>query len=307
MTGRTPTLVDPNGYITPMEIHDGLAYLHIRLPTDSEWKSMPRISFTTDAEWKPKRLDATIPDDWYERQDRFNLYLRDSQFTEDGQLKESVLHAEAPDDMPERDDKEASRVDRDTIRCYLHNQIRHDIDDIFVYNVVGRDIYEHRLTASERREVDQLRSPELRHVHDAHTRPRRSTAKYSSPSGPLPSRQPHRSGGQSSRQPKNSTTKATETRDPPPIQTTDEFVDDLQAPTDMPDDYEGYNNPAKKVDASHPSVSGEPRYKGLLGPGLKGDFGPRMIKPSKINYDLYVRHFPGFPLDAIKRTFLATT
>ena len=232
VTGRTPTLVDANGYIAPMEIRDGLAYLPIRLPTDSEWKSMPRISFTTDAEWKPKRLDASIPDDWYERQDRFNLYLRDSQFTEDGQLKESVLHAEAPDDMPERDDKEASRVDRDTIRCYLHNQIRHDIDDIFVYNVVNRDVYEHRLTASERREVDQLRSSRLRHVHDANTRPRRSTAKYSTPSGPSPSRQPHRSGGQSSRQPKNSTTKATETRDPPPIQTTDESVDDLQAPTD---------------------------------------------------------------------------
>ena len=44
-----------------------------------------------------------------------------------------------------------------------------------------------------------------------------------------------------------------------------------------------------------------------MGPGLKGDFGPRMVKPSKINYDLCVRHFPGFSLEAIKRTFLATT
>ena len=52
---------------------------------------------------------------------------------------------------------------------------------------------------------------------------------------------------------------------------------------------------------------GSPRYKKLLGPGLKGDFSPRMIKPSKINYDLYVRHFPGFSLNAIKKTFMATT
>ena len=75
----------------------------------------------------------------------------------------------------------------------------------------------------------------------------------------------------------------------------------------LPEDKTGYNNKAKSIDEEHPAITGEPRYKGLMGPGLKGDFGPRLVKPSKINYDLYVRHFPGFPLDTIKKTFLATT
>ena len=75
----------------------------------------------------------------------------------------------------------------------------------------------------------------------------------------------------------------------------------------LPEDKTGYNNKAKSIDEEHPATTGEPRYKGLMGPGLKGDFGPRLVKPSKINYDLYVRHFPGFPLDTIKKTFLATT
>ena len=292
VTGHTPTLITPDGYITPMEIYDGLAYLQLRPPTDHEWETIPKITFTTDLKWKSKSLDASIPDDWYDRQDRFNVYLRDSQFTENGDLKESVVQDEQPDDMPERDDTEAARVDRETIRCYLHNRIQPELDDLFIYNTVGRTVHEHRLTRAERREV-----------HDALTRPRRSSAKYSTPSGPKPSQQPHRSGGQRSKSTSKRSKKGDrEQRDPPPTKTTDESVDDTRAPEDAPEDKASYNNPAKTVTDDHPSITGEPRYKGLMGPGLKGDFGPRMVKPSKINYDLYVRHFPGFSLEAINKS-----
>ena len=295
ITGRTPTLVTADGYITPMEIKEGLAYLHLRLPTDAEWESLPKITFTTDAPWRSKSLDAPIPPDWYDRQDRFSVYLRDSQFTENGDLKESVIQEPQVDGMPERAETEASRVDRDTIHSFLHNQVRDEVDTIFVYHAVGSRLYEHRLTETERREV-----------HDLSTRPRRSTAKYSSPSGPPPSQLPHRSGGQRSKS-KSKRSVEQENRDPPTTRTTDETVDDVRAPVDAPEDRTSYNNPAKSVTDDHPSLTGEPRYKGLMGPGLKGDFGPRMIAPSKINYDLYVRHFPGFSLNAIKKTFLATT
>ena len=73
VTGRTPTLITPEGYITPMEINDGLAYLHMRSPTDAEWHSLPRITFTPETNWTSTRFDAPIPDDWYDQQDRFNL------------------------------------------------------------------------------------------------------------------------------------------------------------------------------------------------------------------------------------------
>ena len=116
VTGKTPTLITPTGHITPMEIYDGLAYLHIRPPTDAEWLALPKLTFTTNIPWKSKSLDAPIPETWCEDQDRFSVYLRDSQFTEHGDLKESIVLDELPDEMPERDDTEASRVDHDTIR-----------------------------------------------------------------------------------------------------------------------------------------------------------------------------------------------
>ena len=136
VTGRTPALVTPDGYITPMEIYDGLAYLQLRPPTDHEWESIPKITFTTDLTWKSTSLDAPIPEDWYDRQDRFSVYLRDSQFTENGDLKESVIQEDQPDEMPERDDTEAARVDRETIRCYLHNRIQSREVDFQVRSVV---------------------------------------------------------------------------------------------------------------------------------------------------------------------------
>ena len=150
ITGRTPTLVSPDGYITPMEIKEGLAYLHMRAPTDTEWESLPKLTFTTDAPWKPKLLDAPIPSNWYDRQDRFNVYLRDSQFTEDGDLKESTILEPSNNELPEPHEPEPSRVDRETIRAFLHEQVRDEVDSIFVYNSVGSDLYEHRLTSHER-------------------------------------------------------------------------------------------------------------------------------------------------------------
>ena len=59
-----------------------------------------------------------------------------------------------------------------------------------------------------------------------------------------------------------------------------------------------YNNPAKQMGSDHPVGKGTQTYTGDA---------PRLIKPSKVNYDQQSRHFPGVSLEGIKRTFLATT
>ena len=188
VTGTTPTIITPDGYIVPLSIHQGLPYLRLRPPTDAEWSSLPKITFTTDNEWDPKCLDSNVPDDWYERTDDFSAYLRDSQFLEDGTMKESVIHDEQPNELPEPSDIESHYVDRSMIKSYLHQQIRDELDDVFVYNFVDNHTFEHRLTGSERREVLEILK-----------RPRRSTAKYS----PSPSQSPSRSGGRTSRKSKS--------------------------------------------------------------------------------------------------------
>ena len=59
-----------------------------------------------------------------------------------------------------------------------------------------------------------------------------------------------------------------------------------------------YNNPAKTMGEDHPAIAGKKTY------NVKA---PRVVKPTKENYDLYARHFPGTSLEAIQRTFQATT
>ena len=297
VTGQTPTFIDPNGYITPLSIEEGLAYVALRPPTDREWLDLPKINFTLDCPWDKRVLDAPIPDNWYERQDDFSSYQRDNIFNEDGDLKESIVQDPSNDDLPEQADNAPVKVDRGTVRCYLHHQVRHEVDDLFVYNAVGSKVYEHRLTDDERRDV-----------LDVTTRPRRSGTHY----GPRQPAHPSPRMGGKSRSSKNSK-KASKRKSnnksstTPPNDDTEERMDEIRADMRQPTDSTGYNNPARRVGPDHPVVTGKPTYKGLIGPGINGSFGPRLIKPSRINYDLYVRHFPGTPLDTIKRTFLATT
>ena len=80
ITGRTPTVIDPNGYITPLSIEQGLAYMALRPPTDREWMDLPKITFTTDIEWNNRLLDAPIPSDWYDNSDQSSRCLRDKIF-----------------------------------------------------------------------------------------------------------------------------------------------------------------------------------------------------------------------------------
>jgi hypothetical protein len=61
LLGGKLRIVTLEGYVIPLSMHDGLPYLSMRPPNDSELKSLPHVVFTADDEWDPAVLDL-IPD-----------------------------------------------------------------------------------------------------------------------------------------------------------------------------------------------------------------------------------------------------
>ena len=60
--GGKQQLVTPDGYIIPLAVRQGLAYMDMRQPTDKELDELPTIIFTKDDIWDPTILDSEVPD-----------------------------------------------------------------------------------------------------------------------------------------------------------------------------------------------------------------------------------------------------
>jgi hypothetical protein len=60
-------IVTPDGYVIPLQIRDGLAYMDMRCPTEQEMEELPHVVFTSDEFWEPTKLDhEVVPDEWHE-------------------------------------------------------------------------------------------------------------------------------------------------------------------------------------------------------------------------------------------------
>ena len=57
-----------DGYIHPINIIDGLAYISMHPFTQHEWDTLPHVMWTSDVEWDPKIFDHSITDDekWFD-------------------------------------------------------------------------------------------------------------------------------------------------------------------------------------------------------------------------------------------------
>ena len=57
-------LKHPDGYVVPLSIRNGLAYMDMHPPTDLELESYPHVFFTSDNAWDPSSLDHeySVPD-----------------------------------------------------------------------------------------------------------------------------------------------------------------------------------------------------------------------------------------------------
>ena len=265
-TGRTPHFISSSGYIVPMAIRAALPYIELRPYTDDEWKTVPHIEMTQSKTWDPTVLDAPIPDDWYEKQDKFSSYTRDNIFTEDGDLKEDVVQDESEG---RQDDVVGSRVDRNAIKAYFHNVVREECETQFWYNGVDGELFEHMPTKAERKEIERMRTrAQERKVHDARSRPRRSAGlnRYivdpeSLAVDPATVTTEQTANGEDSRPEKRKARKSGQTnkgKGQQPESNLDEIVHDWTEPDSTRD----YNNPAKSVDDDHPAVTGEPVYHG---------------------------------------------
>ena len=51
----------PDGYLIPLTFTNGLAYMHMRPYTNTEWLDLPHILFTSDKEWDPSLYDDDSP------------------------------------------------------------------------------------------------------------------------------------------------------------------------------------------------------------------------------------------------------
>ncbi|HET7637806.1 MAG TPA: hypothetical protein VFK47_03615, partial [Ktedonobacteraceae bacterium] len=58
-------IMTPDGYIIPLQIREGLAYLDMRPPTDFELENLPHVVLTSDDTWDPTVFDNEVdPDSW---------------------------------------------------------------------------------------------------------------------------------------------------------------------------------------------------------------------------------------------------
>jgi len=48
----------PDGYVIPLSIRNGLAYMDMHPPTDSELETLTHVFFTSDTQWDPRILDS---------------------------------------------------------------------------------------------------------------------------------------------------------------------------------------------------------------------------------------------------------
>jgi hypothetical protein len=55
--GGLQRIVTPEGYVIPLKICNGLAYMDMRPPTDEALAQIPQVTFTTDMPWDPSKMD----------------------------------------------------------------------------------------------------------------------------------------------------------------------------------------------------------------------------------------------------------
>ena len=116
--GGTQCIKTPEGYIIPLDIKNGLAYLKMEKFTDEEWKTLPHVHLTATKPWNPKVLDNVLSEreDWPEILKELDQGLIDSPFDEFGNYKkrEPVYLVDIKDDDKPSDKDYAPDSDSDS-------------------------------------------------------------------------------------------------------------------------------------------------------------------------------------------------
>ena len=140
ITNVVPHLEPHEGYRTPLCFINGLPYMKMRVLTDKELETLPRVTITSDVPWDPRVLNLIPPDKWFSDQPKCLELIEGSTFNEHGGHKESlpsapeedtekVLDAEDTVDDPNhtRGNDSPLEVSRATIKAHLHNLVHDEI------------------------------------------------------------------------------------------------------------------------------------------------------------------------------------
>ncbi len=63
-TGDMPYIKTLEGYVIPLAVRNGLAYMQMRAPTNDELRKLVHVTITEDRDWNPSVLDSRVPDEW---------------------------------------------------------------------------------------------------------------------------------------------------------------------------------------------------------------------------------------------------
>ena len=78
-----------DGFIIPLNIHNGLPYMNIRPYSDREWEELPHITLTADVDWDPSIIDCEQEDneEWHNAMQDLPTLTTDSPFDDVGDYK----------------------------------------------------------------------------------------------------------------------------------------------------------------------------------------------------------------------------
>ena len=300
VTGKIPYVKTLEGYQVPLSIINGLPYMKLRPYTDAEWEKLPKIYLTSDDPWDPSVLDSKVPEEWYKSQPRDMTYLRDNPFDIHGEYRTGNPDEEneVPDPPGELEADMAHRtpsrpVSRRSIKAYLHNLVKDELDHEFEVYYADGDMYEHIDYDKRIRQIREVQQP--RRSKRLMGKDKAQTAKQGS-------------GTQKRRSKKSRKRGNYPVTKPGAVDVDDEYqsVEDIEDPRNVKDEVPSDDEiePVVRLDSNNPAWMENPNEDKSLRPVRNG---PKFVEPSKINYEEYARFFPGASLESIKRTFQAMT
>ena len=164
--GGRQCIETPDGYIIPLDAHQGLVYMKIRPFTNEEFRRLNHVVFTRDIPWDPSRYDRSLSDDrtWISQQ--ANPLPLHSGFDNGGNYTEGELYT-------------SLAVHRAHLRPSLLSQLRGTLPGICDWNSedsnTGINVHDLRMNAAD---YEAERIYFLNVPTDVVRRTRRATTQY---------------------------------------------------------------------------------------------------------------------------------
>ena len=286
--GEQPYVQSADGYRFPLKMRQGLMYADVRPVRDEEWGQLPHVHLTTDNEWDPSIYDHELVDDWKDSfDDPVEKHYGDRPYDRFGNIK-ALAEDEAVETTRAEIEANFTAAVKDelvgsVIEYFVDGEIFHcdaDSDDDSYTWEDFRTLQSNQWEAYDAKtgsyvaDDGRRRSSRLRNDNSASEQDdQRSRGTTTT-----------RSSQTKKRKPRVTSTPSVTTA--PTVRTTGTDSDsDSEPRTD-------YNNPAKST------TQNETReYEG----------GPRLARPSKINYEQYRKYLGGVPVNVVEKTFQNTT